>query len=702
MGSDKKRKLEKEAADAGVSSMNNTTSANIDGSASKKQKKDKKDKKESKEKSKEKKKEKKESKDEKKDKKDKKDKEDKKDKKDKNEKKETKEKKEKKDNKEKKESKEKKNSKNEIKVDKNAAKTVEIENKKKRSAPESSSSSDAGSDSGSDMDSAANSKSSSLNGSQPQAMAMDIDVISTTHDTVTDNAVTSVQDDQKKDKKKENSVDSTTNGGNSKPSAETNKEPKRDANGLTRQERQQLKKEAFLAKKAAGKGPSITLKEPHGEIYLTNIRDFIVYTLTETPALSWLEVKNKASIDKVVLLYIAGMDPKMFHMNLKKPEQIQYPFSWIEKATSGPVTEFQQLKNLFSKVNTVKAAGDQMRIHSPTHTLLNVPLSNAGKQKRDLERQKNKTIKMIKPEQYLLTLQDLKENEFPIPTYLDDSAPPLAPGWIETPKIAKTTLSPTPKTMIAIDCEMCRTEAGQELTRVSLISMTGDVILDELVLPENPILDYLTQYSGMTATRLRDVTTRLADVQKRVQQIVGYNTILVGHSLENDMQVLKMAHPFIIDTSISYHHTRGPPYRPGLKWLAWKWLNRQIQANTVRGHDSVEDALACMDLMKLKLTKPPGFGEFSPDYESLFSRLNRFNKPRTSALIDSDAFAGQSAQTTIRTGSDAEVVAAVPEAIKNHNFVWARLRDLEINHGKNPPLELAEGQLADTGRASKI
>lgn len=59
-------------------------------------------------------------------------------------------------------------------------------------------------------------------------------------------------------------------------------------------------------------------------------------------------------------------------------------------------------------------------------------------------------------------------------------------------------------------------------------------------MPENPILDYLTQYSGMTAVRLEGVTTRLADVQKRVQNLINYNTILVGHSLENDMAVLKV------------------------------------------------------------------------------------------------------------------------------------------------------------------
>jgi len=42
-----------------------------------------------------------------------------------------------------------------------------------------------------------------------------------------------------------------------------------DENGLTRMERQKLKKEAFLAKKAQSKEPSLTIKEPHGTIQLT-------------------------------------------------------------------------------------------------------------------------------------------------------------------------------------------------------------------------------------------------------------------------------------------------------------------------------------------------------------------------------------------------------------------------------------------------
>ncbi|KAG0356654.1 hypothetical protein BGZ54_000659, partial [Gamsiella multidivaricata] len=492
---------------------------------------------------------------------------------------------------------------------------------------------------------------------------------------------------------------------NSNRSNATHVAPAVDANGLTKKERKMLKtKQKQLKRKSEGDGePAFTIKDGHDLLTLKDLRDLVVFVLTETPSLPWIEVRNKFRIDKVLLLYISGLDPTLFHVNLKSPDAHR-PIAWIDRVEKygGPVSEFQYLKEHFEKANVVTATGDKHRIFSPTNTLLNVPLSNSEKIKRENEKKNQKTNKKMKPENYIMSLDELRESNFPIPRYLDSDSPELAEGWIETPKLKKTTLTPPPKTMIAMDCEMCRTEDGPELTRVTLIDHNGKPIFDELVMPKKPILDYLTQYSGMTASRLEGVTTRLADVQKILKKIIDYNTILVGHSLENDMKVLKLAHPFIIDTSLVFHHTRGPPYRPGLKWLAQKWLQRQIQANIERGHDSAEDALACMDLIKLKLTKPPGFGEYVQDQESLFSRLHRFNSPRTSALIDSDSFAGQNATTTIRTKSDQDVVEALPEAIQKHHFVWARLRDIEINHGKAPEQSLSEGQFADTGRASKI
>ena len=41
------------------------------------------------------------------------------------------------------------------------------------------------------------------------------------------------------------------------------------------------------------------------------------------------------------------------------------------------------------------------------------------------------------------------------------------------------------------------------------------------------------------------------------------------------------------------------------------------------GHDSEEDASACVDLLWLKDQNRGGFGDFKPDHESIFERMVR-------------------------------------------------------------------------------
>jgi RNA exonuclease 1 len=77
-------------------------------------------------------------------------------------------------------------------------------------------------------------------------------------------------------------------------------------------------------------------------------------------------------------------------------------------------------------------------------------------------------------------------------------------------------------------------------------------------------------------------------------------TILVGHSLENDLTALRISHSSIIDTAVLYRYNRGRCCKIALRVLAKKFLNREIQ-NTGSGHDSVEDARAALELALLKI-----------------------------------------------------------------------------------------------------
>ena len=101
---------------------------------------------------------------------------------------------------------------------------------------------------------------------------------------------------------------------------------------------------------------------------------------------------------------------------------------------------------------------------------------------------------------------------------------------------------------------MCYTEIGLEVARCSVVDAEGEIVHDTLILPPRPITDYNTQYSGITEAHMEGVVTTLADVQATLLALVAEETLLVGHSLENDLQSLKLLHRTCADTALLYPH----------------------------------------------------------------------------------------------------------------------------------------------------
>ncbi|KAN0065851.1 RNA exonuclease 3 [Thecaphora frezii] len=160
-----------------------------------------------------------------------------------------------------------------------------------------------------------------------------------------------------------------------------------------------------------------------------------------------------------------------------------------------------------------------------------------------------------------------------------------------------------PLDIVALDCELSYTTAGMSLTRLTLISEEGAVILDELVRTRAQVIDYNTRFSGIHADEYeRDAVLDLAGVRRAMAQFVSPDTILVGHGLENDLRALRLVHTNVVDTALLFQHPRGPPYRMALRDLTSQHLGKIIQASGAHvGHSSAEDAQMALELVRFRI-----------------------------------------------------------------------------------------------------
>ncbi|KAK8846710.1 hypothetical protein IAR55_005797 [Kwoniella newhampshirensis] len=489
----------------------------------------------------------------------------------------------------------------------------------------------------------------------------------------------------------------------------------------------------------------------HGKkVGIAHIRDLVLYIVAEAQKPNWMQIEHKTFITHTVVLFTPGLLPA--HLGLAPIPTIScMPFSTTPPTDATfdlPPARVSIIPKLFTYACPTRAPGDNRKMHSVLNTLLLSPLPDSIRKKKEAE---NKQLAALSraddtpPFLFLLSTHQMIDNDYHLPSYLSLSDTPYIPGldvkslppglasalsgpsggvsdvhmdiglvstgttsmngnrgkgnrrddlWVETAE-AQGPPEDGKYPVLAMDCEMVVSEDGQELARVSVIDYeTGKNVFDELVKPPKSIIDYRTQWSGITPERLSTATHTLLSIQ--IALVTGSNplitshTILLGHSLECDLIALRIRHPLCIDTALIYKHPRGPPFKPGLKWLAQKWLNRDIQGGD-SGHDSEEDARTCVDLLRLKVAHGPDFGNALENMEPIFERLNRYTSDRTkpgktSAYCDYGnprAMYGAKATTAVRCTTDDEVIHRMKENMESHDFVFGRMMELATVQGWN-------------------
>ncbi|KAH9888264.1 hypothetical protein F4778DRAFT_755675 [Xylariomycetidae sp. FL2044] len=511
------------------------------------------------------------------------------------------------------------------------------------------------------------------------------------------------------------------------------------------------KKQKKIPASTSSNYPSITFNynaKLQSKITLDHLRNLILYIFTESVAPQWVSVSQRPQFRKIVTLMVPGLEEAMFKHDVDFDTYNERPFDSDQnpRVLTSPDDYYPRLlkkaelpgllndfADMFTHLWPVRTPGNEKFgfMRSPMGTMLTAPNEKNKEDKSHKGPQPAKEPKGWKDERTRITeFLAMPEDFTPHGYVLHPACIPAErrktfqdpEGWVHTnvenfedgdvpeEEIQQGSVT-AGREVIALDCEMCVTGPDEySLTRISLVSWEGTVILDQLVKPDKPIIDYVTRFSGITEEMLAPVTTTLRDIQAKLLEILHPRTILVGHSLESDLHALRLTHPFIVDTSIIFPHARGQPLRNSLKFLSQRFLRREIQKG-MAGHDSREDAIACLDLVKQKCEKGKAWGTHDSQGENLFRRLNRtgkayranggvgakggVHKGKTSAMIDwGDPMKGAGAASTYPIGckSDKEIVQGVLRAVNGDpiaeeipfggvDFVFARFRELEALQG---------------------
>lgn len=166
----------------------------------------------------------------------------------------------------------------------------------------------------------------------------------------------------------------------------------------------------------------------------------------------------------------------------------------------------------------------------------------------------------------------------------------------EISEFIRTAKTDGEENVLALDCEMGFTSLGYEMIRLTVVDFfTSKTLFDEIVRPLGEIVDLNTQFSGVSEIDQKSSLSYKETMNRVISpKLINANSILIGHGLENDLNVMRIVHKRIIDTAILYSKGR---YKTSLKNLAFEFLSRKIQTGE---HDSSEDAIATMDVVKIK------------------------------------------------------------------------------------------------------
>ena len=383
---------------------------------------------------------------------------------------------------------------------------------------------------------------------------------------------------------------------------------------------------------------------------------------------------------------------------LKRAEQLaerKVVMVWLSMVSKADFLEsevlFSKTKSLPDKVVfTIQHPGSNKFVRMGLEAFMEVPVPPSA-----VEDNKPSDSDSFTRADCLLSQEEMIENSYPCPLVVSDKSTEQYIAITEWPQ-SENDDEVTSLPIFAVDCEMVMTCEGHELARVSIVNESFECIYDTLVKPLNPVSDYLTKYSGIDADMLADVTTTLQEVHQQIKTILPSRFILAGHSLENDLQALKLFHPYVIDTSCLFTPNATPLLKPSLKKLTRNLLDKDIQTEST-GHSSAEDATACMELVLKKFREGPGLTMPFNSHGKTMLLPYLASQLVGSTIVDKPSITGMFGKgltKCVNVESDSAALVQIKEILtkKNTRFLFVQLHGMEqyLKFGERSPAVYAE------------
>lgn len=208
--------------------------------------------------------------------------------------------------------------------------------------------------------------------------------------------------------------------------------------------------------------------------------------------------------------------------------------------------------------------------------------------------------------------------------------------------------APQPGTLVAIDAEFVmlqqeeteiRSDGTKSLLRPTVLSLArvsvlrgegpkeGIAFIDDYIATTDPIVDYLTEFSGIEAGDLdpaltkRDLVT-LQTSYKKLWLLLNLGCVFIGHGLYNDFRTINIRVPQnqVIDT-LDIYFLKSRQRKLSLKFLAWYLLGSAVQTGN---HDSIEDAKTALRLYR-KYEELKQQGTFEKTLDELYNEGRKWN-----------------------------------------------------------------------------